>query len=391
MLFVPVFVLSFPFGYHLLPDPGKYTARFFVSVAHGVASHILHAGPGFRTAIVSDSRAMYADLLVVALLSLLLAWPMSVLLRRKKVLSFDRVNRIFSVGCAYYLALQLLIYGFNKVFKAQFYLPEPNTLYTHIGDAPRDLLYWSTMGLSRSYSLFMGLAEVIPAGMLLFRRTRALGALILSGVLLNVVWVNFSFDISVKVYSLFLWLLSLAIAAPAYRLLFRFFIQEKPVAPAPRYVPPARRRWCYISLKTIALGLLLLESLWMYMASGNFNDDRAPRPELHGAWTVPYADSCVHEKGWQRVFIHRRGYFIVQDRQEQMKDYRLYYDSIPGRLVIENYENGAVYPLVYHRRGDSLFLEGIVETDTIALWLRAARLQDLPALQNDFHWFSDED
>ena len=42
-------------------------------------------------------------------------------------------------GVAWFLALQLLQYGFDKVFKHQFYLPEPNTLYTPLGLLPPDL------------------------------------------------------------------------------------------------------------------------------------------------------------------------------------------------------------------------------------------------------------
>ena len=126
----------------------------------------------------------------------------------------------------------LFVYGFNKVFKIQFYIPEPNTLYTPLGQLSKDILFWSSMGSSHSYNLFMGLVEILPALFLLFRRTRMLGAVISFTVLLNVLMINFGFDISVKILSSFLLFLSLVILAPYAKKLFSFFFQVNNKVPS---------------------------------------------------------------------------------------------------------------------------------------------------------------
>jgi hypothetical protein len=118
-----------------------------------------------------------------------------------------RILQGIQLVLTFYLSVIMLKYGFDKIFKAQFYLPEPNTLFTPLGLLDKDIAYWSTMGASRVYNVFMGLAEVIPAILLFFSRTRIFGLFILLGVLTNVVFVNFGFDISVKLYSSFLWLI----------------------------------------------------------------------------------------------------------------------------------------------------------------------------------------
>lgn len=64
------------------------------------------------------------------------------------------------------------------------------------------------MGYSRTYTIFAGAGEVIGGVLLFFRRTTTLGALILCGVLANVVALNFSYGIPVKIFSSLLLLLA---------------------------------------------------------------------------------------------------------------------------------------------------------------------------------------
>lgn len=397
VLFAVLFILSFRFGYYILPDPGRYTTFFFEPCVRWVARNIFGKDAAFRSRIVSDSGAMYLDLLVVAVLALPLSGILSWILYKRKI-AVDRIYAVFIIIISYYLSLQMLKYGFNKVFKWQFYLPEPNTLFTRVGDAPPDLLYWSTMGLSRSYTLFSGFVEVIPALLLLFRRTRILGAFVLSGVMLNVVWVNFSYDISVKIYSCFLLLLSLTVAAPAFRLLYRFFVRQK-MPDAPVTVSSGsllRRRWLYVTVKIVVTALLLAEGLWVYVRSGNYNDDAAPRPFLHGAWQVGEMvqndDTLARcDQPWEKVFVHRRGYFIVQDKQGDMTDYHLYYDTAESSIILEQYETGAVIFLHYQLHNDSILdIRGVFAEDTLQARLQKISLSTLPALQPGFHWTSDE-
>ena len=137
----------------------------------------------------------------------------------------EAIIHFIQLTLVYYLSVIMLKYGFSKVFKAQFYLPEPNTLYTPLGLLDKDILFWSTMGVSHSYNVFMGLLEVIPALMLLYHKTRKLGLLILSGVLTHVMWINFSFDISVKLFSLLLLFITILLLNMSHlRNIFNFFI-----------------------------------------------------------------------------------------------------------------------------------------------------------------------
>ena len=162
----------------------------------------------------SDSLGLYLLLLILFIVSLiLLIW---IDLSRISKLNKNKFIYFIRIIATYYLAWILLKYGFDKVFKCQFYLPEPNILFTRVGDLDKDILFWSTMGSSHSYSIFMGLLEIIPGILLLFSKTRNLGVLIAIGVFIQVVAINYSFDISVKLFSSFLLLLSLFLFAPIW-------------------------------------------------------------------------------------------------------------------------------------------------------------------------------
>ena len=75
-------------------------------------------------------------------------------------------------------------------------------------------LLWTLMGYSRPYAVFAGLGEVSAGLLLLSRRTSTIGALISFGVMLNVVMLNFCYDVPVKQFSSHLVLAALFVAWP---------------------------------------------------------------------------------------------------------------------------------------------------------------------------------
>src|SRR4029077_19764906 len=86
-----------------------------------------------------------------------------------------------------------------------------------------------TIGSSYTYTVVAGIFEILPAVLLLFRRTRIIGAIIATAVMTNVVLINFGFDISVKLFSCFLLLLCVIVASPGLKKLFDLFIANRPV------------------------------------------------------------------------------------------------------------------------------------------------------------------
>lgn len=394
-LFTLLFILTFPFTLNYIPNIPAFLAPLFGEWARWTALHIFDLSISNTYLLLSDSTGLYIHLLHVFLLALAgsFLWGL-----RDKNTNYQHLHYWFNTWGAYYLSLQLFIYGFNKIFKWQFYLPEPNTLFTPLGQTHQDLLFWSTIGSSYSYTVFSGVIEVIPAFMLLFKRTRLLGAIVTFGVMVNVVVINFSFDISVKVFSLFLLLLCVIIILPYAKPLTQLFIYQQKTELKlwqPTYTP--RQNKIYIFTKAVLIVVLLFDILSPYFIAQNFNDDAQQRPPLHGAYTTTLfikngdtlAPLLTDKKYIKRVFINRAGYFITQTMDDVMMDYKLSYEA-GNNLQLNNYYTNTSSSLFYTKITDStLQYEGILDNDTILIKIQKINLQQLPLLQKEFNWTID--
>lgn len=395
-IFIPLFAVSFSFPHPLLPDPGFYTQVYFEKGSAWFGKNILGLSHHYATQLVSDSTGFYVNALFVLTVAVLASVVWS--LADKRCNHCRLLYHCLRVGARYYLCTQWFTYGFSKLFKWQFYLPEPNTLYTPFGQLSPDILYWSTMGLSRTYSVLTGSIEVVAGLLLLFRRTALLGAAISLAALLNIFIVNLSFDISVKLYTLFLLLLCAVVLMPGAKGLWAAFLQRRYVPVVPQPTAPLKYRRAYIVLKVLVILLMVVDGLALYIQSGNYNDDEQPRPPLHGAYDVTLFvkegdtvlplitdTSCL-----RRVFVHRQGYFITQAMNDELKDYELRTDTTTQTLWISAPGDSVEYPLRYTVQPGFLEISGPVDGKEVFMKLKKLATESLPARSNPFHWTIDE-
>jgi hypothetical protein len=368
LCFVLLFIVTFPFPYNVIPDTGTVLSPFCADITSWLGKHILRIESPFTPQLLSDSTGLYIHVLLLLCLSAVITFFWS--MRDRLANEYIRLDYWFRVVISYYLALQLFRYGFDKIFKQQFYLPEPNTLFTPVGNITHDLLYWSAIGSSYSYNIFMGCMEVIPACLLLFARTRFIGAVMAFVVLLNVVAVNFSFDISVKVYSCFLLLLAAIVMLPGLKKICEVFSKKK--LPIPSWRPALTNKlhvYSYAFFKSLVIGLIFFETLYGYARAGAFYGDTAPKPFLYGAYEV-------------QTFT-RNGDTLP------MTDYTLNYDFPNSKLLLSR-PGTAQTALSYQYADSTMLLSGIVNGDSITIRSKQIDLQKLPLLQPDFHWTIDE-
>jgi hypothetical protein len=314
--FLPIFILNgilfIPFSFSLTSVQVNISQFLFLPLTEKIAAL-------FQLEILlkdfsSDSLSLYILLLLLFVLSIIFATT-AVLYEIKKGVRIPIENNIRPIA-RYYLALILLIYGFSKVFKAQFYLPEPNLLFTPLGNLEKDILFWSTIGSSRSYSIFLGIIEIIPALLLLFRKTASIGSFMAVGVLIHVVAINFSYSISVKLFSLFLLILALFLAFRTLKKTWYLF-QTGQFSTTDFFEPTHSFKMpFYPFLKLLVISLLFTEALTPAIKSSNFNDDKVPRPLYHGAYSVQ-----ENQWGIKRFFIHRDGYLIFQHNDDAFSDF----------------------------------------------------------------------
>jgi hypothetical protein len=337
----------------------------------------------------SDSSSMYILVLLLLLLALITTAIVQFTRRWKK--NRSKIIAFVYTACIYYLALQLLKYGVDKIFKNQFYLPEPNTLYTPLGHLEKDILYWSSMGTSHFYSVFMGIVESVAAIFLFFRKTRILGLLMALAILLNVIAVNFGFDIGVKLYSLFLLFITIYLLAPYASRLYFFITQQTVAATSP--VESRKKSFLFLFLKCFVIGLILLETMGPFIRRGNFNGDLARRPHLHGAYEVTGmikgVDTLINSSfPVKRFFIHKEGYMIFQDQQDHMQDYKFSYNS-DGYMLTDYQMQKTVLSLDYNEKDSVMLIKYTKDDQPVQLKAKAIDWRRLPALKKGFRWTSD--
>ena len=335
----------------------------------------------------SDTIALNLLLLLLFLLAIV-----SVFLLHFLKIKTDNMVLISRVISSYYIVFILIIYGFDKVFKAQFYLPEPNILYTSFGNLSKDILYWSTLGTSRFYSISMGIIEVVTAILILFKRTRILGLLISIGVFVNIILINFGFDISVKTFSIFLLLVTLFSVYPNLKMLINFLVFQKREQLMHTNQEIISNPFLKIWIKFIVVGLLFLQILFPYFQSQNFNDDLQVRPFLHGAYqvnqiivktdTLKTTDFPIH-----KIFIHRNNYIIFQGKNNVITDYHFEMDSIKKQLLLQDYKKNTICVDYDFTKKDSTFR---LRFKNYSIVSKAINWRKLPALQNQTHYTIDQ-
>ena len=177
-----------------------------------------------------------------------LAWS---ILDRKR-LQYERLAFWLRMIVRYYIAAAALSYGIIKLFLLQMSFPTLSQLATPLGDLLPMRFSWLFIGYSVPYQFFSGVMETTAGLLLLYRRTVTAGLFAATGAFLNVVMINLSYDVPVKIYAshlLFACLFMLALDAPR---LLRLLVLNKPVPATPAYDPKftfAWQRWGSIGVK----------------------------------------------------------------------------------------------------------------------------------------------
>lgn len=259
-----------------------------VQGAELLASHVfglegeLFSGPTGS----GDTTLDYLLLVTTGSLALLAAVAWTAIDRGRT--DYRRAGAYFEVAVRYALGIVMLGYGFAKVIPTQFSPPSLERLLQPLSDFSPMGLLWTFMGFSQPYTVFAGLGEVLGGFLLFFRRTRMLGAMVVAAVMTNVVMMNFSYDVPVKLFSMHLLAMALGLLALDGRRLVAFFLRNRAVPPAeePRL---AHRRWIRIAAWTVAL-LLVGQTVWSGVTRGwqiyhSWGEGRT-RPEIWGIHDV---------------------------------------------------------------------------------------------------------
>lgn len=163
--------------------------------------------------------------------------------KRKTYNQLDYWMRTF---LRYYIILVSFSYGFSKLFALQMPYPSQSLMATPLGDLLPMRLSWAFFGYATPYQVFGGLMEITVGVLLLFRRTTTAGLLLGTCVYFNVMMLNLSYDIPVKIFSMHYFFYCVYLLACQRRRLYAFFTNRfaEPYIP---YRPHLSSRWMRVT------------------------------------------------------------------------------------------------------------------------------------------------
>lgn len=198
-----------------------------------------------------------------------------------------RIQPIIVFLLRMFLAWVILGYGMAKVFAGQFPTLMANMDSRFIELTPMRVA-WAFFGYSKGYQIFLGWGEVIPAILLLFRRTTLLGALIMVVVMLNVWLVNIFFDVCVKLNSFIYLAIALYIFFQHSNRLWKFFFTNQTVPPPYHENLADRKLFKRLGLiiNILIIGGILSYPILEFYDYFTTTNTPQKKNEIFGAWKI---------------------------------------------------------------------------------------------------------
>ena len=261
--------------------------RLWSALVPWVGKHLFQTTAAAHPTGSGDSMYSWVEVFCYLALAVLATLVWSVVDRKRK--SYPRLYEWLRVYVRFGLGVTMLSYGAFKVLPSQFPQPSRDRLLQSIGDSSPMGILWTFMGASTPYNVFAGLTEFVGGGLLIFRRTARLGALVCIAAMTNVVVLNFCYDVPVKQYSSHLLAMTIFLAAPDLRRLADLLVLNRPVAPVvDRPLLVSRKRW--LRPAVLAWEAVFLLGVAAFDLNVSYEQYRAYHDvsslPLHGLWNV---------------------------------------------------------------------------------------------------------
>ncbi|MCX8525341.1 hypothetical protein OF897_15590 [Chryseobacterium formosus] len=271
--------------------------------------------------------------------------------------------------CVIYISIILIKYGIDKIFKTQFPEPESNILFTRFGNLDKDILFWSTIGTSKIYNIITGSIEIFSGILLLLKRSQFLGLLLAIVCFSQILIINISFDISVKLFSLILLLMNIFLLRKnGWELILKIISLPKKTFLDQTSTLPYK-----IFLKILILGIVLVKIGMPY-----FNkEENKNSVQLTGVYEI-----TSHESPYKYLFFHKDQYLIFMEKSSE-KMTAFHYDiSFDNQIILEDYQHNISKHLLVKDEKDSTI---VFSFNHQMIHAKPINYKKMNAMQDRFH------
>jgi hypothetical protein len=261
-------------------------------------------------------------------------------------------------------------------------------------------LLWTFMGYSTAYTFFAGMGEVLGGLFLFFRRTTLLGALILSIVLINVVILNFSYDVPVKLYSIHLLFMGLFLLAPHASRLWKLLVLNKAVeaAPCEPVFHDRKKRIALLITKIVLIGFIVIYNVTTHLDTlRQLEDSVGDRVSYGGIYdvetfvirgdTIPAIPNNTSR--WKRVLVYQKNVAFIEYMDGIVMTQRFESDTARHTIKIISSPSYAYSFNYYPFDKTRVLWKGLMGSDSLNLVVQRKGFDDFLLINRGFHWINE--
>ena len=386
---------AYPFWSSLMSYPNELLHKFIP----WIGKNILHLPYDITTFTNGSGDTTYDYVIMFVVFFIATVSTVIWSLVDKKSTNYKKLYYWLTTAVRYYVGLMLIHYGLIKVIQLQFPQPGFYRLFQPYSESSPMGLAWTFLGFSQGYNMFMGIAEVL-AGLLLFRRTLTFGAIITLMTVMNVMAVNYFYDVPVKLLSTHLVLMTLFLLSRDIQKLFTFLFSSKPIEGLTVIKRPTFKKPLDISFKLIKAFVLIYSLGYGFYntleAKKTYGSD-APKSKLYGAYEITNhvinGDTLTHYKSkqlWKYLIFERQGSAQVRKMNKQRISYKTEIDTTNKKIKFSPYRGkGDDFTMNYTKSEDKFDFKFINNKDTISVETRKLGKDDFLLINRGFHWISE--
>lgn len=328
---------AFPFFSYI----GNHINTLFDSLTPWFAQHVLNYKYDYSifTNGSGDTSYDWVSLLILILIAAVgsLIWS---LIDHKRS-NYNRLYYYLTAFIRFYVAFMLFTYGAIKLIHAQMPPPSLNKLMQPLHEFSPMGLAWTYLGFSKGFNIFMGIVEMAGV-LLLFRKTMVIGALITMATSINIMAVNYFFDVPVKMLSTALLVFLLFLLLPNLKVLYNFFIQGKAEELVQIRKPIYKRDWInkiLLASKILFIAVFVFSQFQYLKNRQEMIAQYYKKTSIHGIFKIDRQNKTIKSipDHWNYIIFEFEGKLIIRDSNYHKDNLEYVLNEKDKKITIKDY------------------------------------------------------